>query len=391
MHNNIMAAGSRDRPPMLATGRYAQWQSRFLRYIDTRPNGDALRKCILEGPYQPTTVTILVVPATKNSLPVPERTTVETILTMSPENKAQYEKPFLYEIPYDQSDPANRLVPNREETLNFEKESRSKLNKDLVRPYDYTKLNSLYENFKPTSQEYHEQLAHANENDSFTFVHELKEEINADLKYVESLKNEIDELKYDKAEFSNMFDILLQECVSNDFMCSYLHSLSDLDAHSELQCLYLYKVKECECLAQKLSKQTESVRVIHKTNVSRPQLRSTQMKDTFMPNNSQVKDKKTEVEDHPRISSISNKTKSVTACNDSLKSKTSNVNGICATCGKCMFNPNHDACVSKFLNDVNDRTKKPNVVPIITRKPKSQANKSVATPPKKTVASESTT
>ncbi|GJR26379.1 hypothetical protein Tco_1102611 [Tanacetum coccineum] len=54
MHNNIMAAGSRDRPPMLATGRYAQWRSRFLRYIDTRPNGDALRKCILKGPYTPT-------------------------------------------------------------------------------------------------------------------------------------------------------------------------------------------------------------------------------------------------------------------------------------------------------------------------------------------------
>nr|GEV62506.1 Gag-Pol polyprotein [Tanacetum cinerariifolium] len=47
MHNNIMAAGSRDRLPMLATGRYPQWRSRFLRYIDTRPNGDALRKCIL--------------------------------------------------------------------------------------------------------------------------------------------------------------------------------------------------------------------------------------------------------------------------------------------------------------------------------------------------------
>nr|GEY55285.1 hypothetical protein [Tanacetum cinerariifolium] len=28
MHNNIMAAGSRDRPPMLATGRYPQWRSR---------------------------------------------------------------------------------------------------------------------------------------------------------------------------------------------------------------------------------------------------------------------------------------------------------------------------------------------------------------------------
>ncbi|GJZ43986.1 hypothetical protein Tco_0591241 [Tanacetum coccineum] len=73
MHNNIMAAGSRDRPPMLATGRYAQW------------------KCILEGPYTPSTVTILVVPATDDSPEVPERTAVETILNMSPENKAHYE------------------------------------------------------------------------------------------------------------------------------------------------------------------------------------------------------------------------------------------------------------------------------------------------------------
>ncbi|GJT01991.1 retrovirus-related pol polyprotein from transposon TNT 1-94 [Tanacetum coccineum] len=114
------------------------------------------------------------------------------------------------------------------------------------------------------------------------------------------------------------------------------------------------------------------------------------MKDKVIPNNSQVKDKKTKVEDHLRISSISNKTKSVTACNDSLKSRTSNVNAVCATCGKCVFSSNHDACVSKYLNDVNARNKKPKVVPISTRKPKSQANKSVATPLKKTVASEST-
>ncbi|GJZ27067.1 copia protein [Tanacetum coccineum] len=65
--------------------------SRFLRYIDTRPNGDALRKCILEGPYTPTTVTIPAVPATDNSPAVPERTTVKTVLNMSPENKAHFE------------------------------------------------------------------------------------------------------------------------------------------------------------------------------------------------------------------------------------------------------------------------------------------------------------
>ncbi|GKB35468.1 hypothetical protein Tco_0880410 [Tanacetum coccineum] len=91
MHNNIMAVGSRDCLLMLVTRRYAQWRSRFLRSIDTRPKGDALRKCILDGPYQPTIVTISVVPAKENSPEVPERTSVETVSTMSPENKDHYE------------------------------------------------------------------------------------------------------------------------------------------------------------------------------------------------------------------------------------------------------------------------------------------------------------
>ncbi|GJV19894.1 retrovirus-related pol polyprotein from transposon TNT 1-94 [Tanacetum coccineum] len=488
--------------------------------------------------------------------------------------KAQSEKPCLYAIPYDLSDPVNRLVPDREKNLTLKKESRSKLNKDKVKPYDYTKVNKLVdEAWEKHSHDYfraptaHDMeiliktclmpLAIKTQNDSFTFVLELKQEMHDDLKYVESLKKEINELESDKVEFLNMYDILLQECVSNDVMCSYLHSLFDLDAHTELQCLYLHKVKECECLAQKLSKQTETVKqmkndtickekalnvfqkereqyfeiedlkaqlqdkniaicelkkliekckgksvetkfdkpsvvrqpnaqripkpsvlgkpnpfldslernniskiksvsktnvleglsklvttwilpqtarqdvrntnvikpgmyrintrttqtrapqlpqtyrnsnpyvststgVTHRTNVNGPQLRSTQMKDKVVPNTSQVKFKKIKVEEHHRISSISNKIKSVTACNDSLKSRTSNVNVVCVTCEKCLFNSDHYDCVSKFLNDVNARTKKPKVVPISTRQPKSQANKSVATPPKKTVASEST-
>ncbi|GJU19621.1 integrase, catalytic region, zinc finger, CCHC-type containing protein [Tanacetum coccineum] len=104
----------------------------------------------------------------------------------------------------------------------------------------------------------------------------------------------------------------------------------------------------------------------------------------------QVKFKKKEVEDHHRISSISKKTKSITACNDSLNSRTSNVNAVFAECGKCMFNSNHDACVSRYLNDVNARTKNPNIVPISASKPKRKINKSVATPHKKTVASDTT-
>nr|GEU99190.1 hypothetical protein [Tanacetum cinerariifolium] len=65
--------------------------------------------------------------------------------------KAQSEKPCLYEIPNDHSDPTNRLVLDREETLTLAEEIRSKLNKDFVRPYDYTKLNCLYENFQASS------------------------------------------------------------------------------------------------------------------------------------------------------------------------------------------------------------------------------------------------
>ncbi|GJT39272.1 hypothetical protein Tco_0939137 [Tanacetum coccineum] len=561
MHNNIMAGGSRDHPPMLAIGRYTQWQSRFLRYIDTRPNGDALRKCILEGPYTPSIVTIPAVPATndstgeaihflltrigdeiystvdacktaheikftshngesmesyysrfykmmnemiRNNLTVtmmqikvqflqqlqPEWSRFVTIVKQqldldtvsyhklfdvlkqyqkevneihiykptnnnlrtssnsknknvdtSPrykndnqtgqfgnqrtvtvagaretvqydaeynmfDNERQYsEKPesisntcvvekvdsnvildsldmcdndiqtdqnavkcddkhvalanlianlkldnsgksnsiqdscliplqnkqteletyktlndkleclikektkvitdlklkeekdidkmismekqlkFLNEIvykrnqsiqtihmlapkiPYDTSDPANRFVLDREETLTLEKESRSKLNKDLEKhSHDHFRAPTAHD-MEILIKTCLMPLALKKQNNSFKFVHELKQEMHADLKYVESLEKEIDELEYDKAEFSNMYDILLQECVSTDVMYSYLHSLSDLDAHTELQCLYLHKVKECKCLAQKLLKQTKIVKQVKNDTV----------------------------------------------------------------------------------------------------------------------------
>nr|GFB87217.1 hypothetical protein [Tanacetum cinerariifolium] len=90
MHNNIMAVGSRDRPPMLATRRYPQWRSRFLRYINTRPNGEVLRKCILSGPYKLTTVLVQAVEATDDCPTIPEHPTVETPMNISPENKAHF-------------------------------------------------------------------------------------------------------------------------------------------------------------------------------------------------------------------------------------------------------------------------------------------------------------
>nr|GEU99104.1 hypothetical protein [Tanacetum cinerariifolium] len=137
--------------------------------------------------------------------------------------QAQSEIPCLYAFPYDQSTHANKLIPDREETLALERESRSKLNKDLVRTYA-TLLSIVFMRFlnpqprnqfrAPTAQDIKiliqtclMPLAIKTQNDSFKFVHELKQEMHADLKYVESFEKEIDELESDKAEFSDMYDI----------------------------------------------------------------------------------------------------------------------------------------------------------------------------------------
>nr|GEW54524.1 hypothetical protein [Tanacetum cinerariifolium] len=52
LHNAIMEAGSKYRPPMLAPGNYVQWKSRIKRYIDTKPNHDLIYYCLENPPYQ---------------------------------------------------------------------------------------------------------------------------------------------------------------------------------------------------------------------------------------------------------------------------------------------------------------------------------------------------
>nr|GEZ04380.1 retrovirus-related Pol polyprotein from transposon TNT 1-94 [Tanacetum cinerariifolium] len=68
---------------------------------------------------------------------------------------------------------------------------------------------------------------------------------------------------------------------------------------------------------------SSNTRVIPTISVSRPKLKSNQMKDRVLLNNSQGK--KPEVEDHHRNVKFSKKKTSVTACNDSLTVKTSNL------------------------------------------------------------------
>ncbi|GJS49482.1 retrovirus-related pol polyprotein from transposon TNT 1-94 [Tanacetum coccineum] len=331
------------------------------------------------------------------------------------------------------------------------------------------------------------QRAVKTQNDSFAFVHELKQEMHADLKYVESLEDELDELESDKAEFSNMYDMLLQEfrecdClaqklseqtefVSKEIYTKLLWSFAKLEKHSisleialqecqeqlkndtvckekasnvfqkereqyfEIQDLKaqlqdkniaiseLKKLIE-KCKGKSVDTKFDKPSVVRQPNAQRipkplvlgkPAPFSDSLERKYFAKKKSVLKTNEHVElassttqtrapqlnqtsrnTNPRVSTSTGVTHKTNVSRPSPmeqsngKIRTSNVNVVCATCGKCVFNANHDACVSKFLKDVNARTKKPNGVPISTRKPKSQANKSVATPHKKTVASEST-
>ncbi|GKA98437.1 hypothetical protein Tco_0826374 [Tanacetum coccineum] len=262
---------------------------------------------------------------------------------------AQYEKLCLYEIPNDQSDPANRLVPNKEETLTLEKESRSKLNKDLVRPYDYTKLNSLYEIFKPAelvdqAWEKHSHnhfraptaldmevliktclmpLAIKTQNDSFAFVLELKQEMHADLKYVQSLEKEIDELKSDKAEFSNMYDIR-----SNDMVYNYY--LEEAKKKAQLQ--------KDKALNTKPSMQ-QSARLPNTTNGNKPKPGNFNQQPRNWPPSmsSRISNRAVNIAEPPRNQKTFLKLKDLA----------------CPTCKKCIYHANHDECMLKYLLNVH--------------------------------------
>nr|GEV36084.1 retrovirus-related Pol polyprotein from transposon TNT 1-94 [Tanacetum cinerariifolium] len=52
LHNAIMEAGSKDRPPMLAPGNYNQRKSRIKRYIDTKPNHKLIHYCLENPSYE---------------------------------------------------------------------------------------------------------------------------------------------------------------------------------------------------------------------------------------------------------------------------------------------------------------------------------------------------
>nr|GEW56520.1 hypothetical protein [Tanacetum cinerariifolium] len=307
--------------------------------------------------------------------------------------QAQSEIPCLYAFPYDQSTHANRLIPDGEETLALERENlKAQLQEKNIA---ISELKKLIEKGKGKSVE-------TKFDKPFVVRQPNAQRIPKPsvLGKPSPFSNSLERKYFPKTKSvpkTNVSEDLSKPITAQTLSQTARQAVSNTNVLRPGMYRIDNRTTQTRAVQSPLTVRNTNPRVStstgvkHKTNVSRPHHRSNQLKDKVVLNNSQVKLKKTQVEEHPRIANISNKIKSVTACNDSLNSRTSNANDVCATCEKCLVDSDHFACVTKMLNDVNARTKKPNVVPISTRKPKGHANKSVATPQKKKVASKSTT
>nr|GEW25609.1 hypothetical protein [Tanacetum cinerariifolium] len=116
------------------------------------------------------------------------------------------------------------------------------------RTIDYDKLKHLFR--APTPQDIEKliqtclmPLAMKTQSDSLKFVHELKQEMHADLKYVESLEKEIDELESKKAEFSDMLS-KQTEFVSKKVHTELLQRFAKVEKHSISLKIALQNCKE---------------------------------------------------------------------------------------------------------------------------------------------------
>nr|GEW32015.1 integrase, catalytic region, zinc finger, CCHC-type, peptidase aspartic, catalytic [Tanacetum cinerariifolium] len=230
--------------------------------------------------------------------------------------KAQRANHSLYDIGCYNDNLALMLSPESDEVIRLEKESRSKLS-DLIRPFDYNKLNNLYDLFVPQREKSSEQfyfskrsrLNHTyvkNENSKESFNKQttllekrmdesipsycgyidpfiqntieanfslvisrinagldqfhmcLNEEMVVDLRYFNYLELEVDslrsQLKTQNTQLLNEIDRLSREYYYVDHMNAILGLYTKLDEVTNLQCDYLELLEKCVCLKTELSK-----------------------------------------------------------------------------------------------------------------------------------------
>nr|GEZ57853.1 hypothetical protein [Tanacetum cinerariifolium] len=175
--------------------------------------------------------------------------------------KAQRANHRLYDIGCYNDNLALMLAPESDEVIRLEKESRSTLS-DLIRLFDYDKLNNLYDLFvsqreKSSKQRYfseiskpsHTPVNHGNSKESFNKqtillekrmnpFREIKSEMVADLRYFNYLELEVDSLRSkletQKTQFLNEIDRLSREYYYADHMNAILGVYTELDELVEI-------------------------------------------------------------------------------------------------------------------------------------------------------------
>ncbi|GJX28213.1 hypothetical protein Tco_0236292 [Tanacetum coccineum] len=181
----------------------------------------------------------------------------------------------------------------------------------------------------------------------------LKEEMVADLKYVNSLEDEVDNLKSQmetqKTQLLNEIDRLSREYYYADHMNAILGIYTDLDEFTDLQCDYGETLQKCERLEKELSKSKtmsknfeslqkhainleldlqhckEKIKQDKSFKENQPQLRAINLEEVSCLNIVKIR-KKQRSRRPSRMFKFSINKSSVTACNDNLNAKTSNVN-----------------------------------------------------------------
>nr|GEX08280.1 integrase, catalytic region, zinc finger, CCHC-type, peptidase aspartic, catalytic [Tanacetum cinerariifolium] len=222
--------------------------------------------------------------------------------------KSQRANPHLYDIGCYNDNLALMLAPDSNKVIRLEKESRSKLS-NLIRPFDYDKLNNLYDLFVPQREKSSEQryfsersrLSHINVNNgkskesfnkqstllekrmdesilldkqcqSSLEIFKVKSYVNTIISCVELCKQKIANRTY-----IGYIDPLIQSTIESNFcpvisrisaglnqfhreyyyadhMNAILGVYTELDEVTNLQCDYLEMLEKCEGLETEISK-----------------------------------------------------------------------------------------------------------------------------------------
>nr|GEZ00035.1 hypothetical protein [Tanacetum cinerariifolium] len=267
--------------------------------------------------------------------------------------KAQRANPLMYDIGCYNDNLALMLAPDSDEVIRLEKESRSKLS-DLIRPFDYDKLNNLYDLFVPQREKSSEQryfsersrLSHINVNNGKSTEAFNKQKTLLEKRMDESIP--LDKKCQSSIEIFNV-KMYVNTIITGVELCK--QKIANRTYIGYIDPFIQSTIESNFCPV--ISRINDGLGVILTTSVSRPQLKSNPQGDRVLHNSSQGK--KQEVEDHRRSVKLSKNKTSKTACNDSLNAKTLNVKSVYAMCDKCVLIDKHAMCV---LNSVAKPIKK---------------------------------